>query len=149
MELLKRRTDDDGREGFLAGGGAEGGGHVRRRGEGQGDCQARACEAWLLRWVAAAAASDQTISLNIPASSIGVTNESVNVFGFSTASEWSTDVALNAKNGNGDVLGSATITAAPFKSNRVTEYSGPLFSAGGSLNLSLNTSWEEAYNGVW
>ena len=97
----------------------------------------------------AAAASDQTISLNIPAASIGVTNESVNVFGFSTASEWTTDVSLNAKTAGNDVLGSATLTAVPFKANRVSEYTGPLFGSAGTMTLSLGTTWDDSYEGTW
>ncbi len=97
----------------------------------------------------AAAVTDQTMILNIPSTSIGSTTESASLFGFSTATEWTTDVSINSKKADNTIIGSATITSAPFKANRVTEYSGPLFSAGGSMTMSLNTTWEDAYNGVW
>ena len=37
-----------------------------------------------------------------------------------------TDIAVDCKTAEEDVIGSAVISNAPFKANRVTEYSGPL-----------------------
>ena len=96
-----------------------------------------------------ASASNQAVTVNIPSTSIGVVNESVNVYGFSTSAEWTTDVALNSKTSGGEVLGSATITAVPLKANRVSEYSGPLFSSGGTMTMSLNTTWDTSATGTW
>ena len=93
--------------------------------------------------------SNQTATINVPSSSIGSTTESANLFGFSSATEWTTDVSINSKNSGGTVIGQATITAAPFVRNRVTEYSGPLFSAGGSMTMSLNATWDTAVTGTW
>lgn len=42
-----------------------------------------------------------------------------------------------------------SITAAPFKANRSTEYSGNLFSSGGELGLSLATEWDTPVTGEW
>ena len=93
--------------------------------------------------------SNYTTTINIPASSVGSTSESANLYGFPTATEWTTDVAINSKKSDNTVIGSATITAAPFRANRVTEYSGPLFSAGGSMTMSLNTTWDDSVSGTW
>jgi len=95
------------------------------------------------------AASNQTITVNIPSSSIGVTDESVNIFGFSSATEWNTDVTFNSKTSGGNIISNATITGVPFKRNRVTEYSGPLFGSDGDITLSLNTTWDTALTGTW
>jgi hypothetical protein len=96
-----------------------------------------------------AAANSQPIVVNIPSTSIGVSGESVNVFSFSSNTEWTTNVTINSKTSGGDVLGSATIPSVPFKSNRVSEYTGPLFSAGGSMTMSLNATWDTAHTGTW
>ncbi len=96
-----------------------------------------------------AATASQVITVNIPAGIIGVTNESLSVFCFSSTTEWQTDVALNCKTSDGDVLGSATITSAPFVRNRVSEYTGPLFGDNGSMTLSLNTDWTTSHTGTW
>lgn len=95
------------------------------------------------------ATSNSTITVNIPSSEIGVVNEAVSIFGFSSATEWTTDVAVDCKTSDSSVLGSATIEAAPFVRNRVSEYTGPLFTAGGGMTLSLNTEWDESFQGTW
>ena len=90
-----------------------------------------------------------TITVNIPTSEIGAVNEAVSIFGFSSATEWTTNIAINCKAANNDVLGSATIAAAPFVRNRVSEYTGPLFGDNGAMTLSLSTEWETSYTGTW
>ena len=96
-----------------------------------------------------AATANGTITVNIPSSEIGVVNETVSIFGFSSATEWTTDVAVDCKTSDSSVLGSATITAAPFVRNRVSEYTGPLFGDNGSMTLSLNATWNDSYQGTW
>ena len=89
------------------------------------------------------------ITVNIPSSEIGVVNEAVSIFGFSSATEWTTDVAVDCKTSDSSVIGSATIASAPFVRNRVSEYTGPLFTAGGGMTLSLNTDWLTTHTGTW
>lgn len=93
--------------------------------------------------------TNQPITVTIPSSSIGVAGESVSIYGFSSSTEWTTNIAINSKTSTDAVLGSASITAAPFRRNRVTEYSGTLWTLGGSFNISLNTAWDESYTGTW
>ena len=95
------------------------------------------------------ATPSQPITVNIPSSEIGVVNEAVSIFGFSSATEWTTNIAINCKAANNDVLGSATITTAPFVRNRVSEYTGPLFGDSGAMTLSLNATWDDSYTGTW
>lgn len=93
--------------------------------------------------------TDAETVITIPDASKGQTGIQASLFGFSTADEWNTDVAISSRTTTNAVLGSATIAAAPFKANRVSDYSGPLFSAGGSMSLSLNGEWEDSYQGSW
>ena len=93
--------------------------------------------------------TDAATVITIPDASKGQTGVQASLFGFSTAEEWSTDVVISSRTATDVVMGSATITSAPFKANRVSDYSGPLFSAGGSLSLSLNEEWEDSYVGSW
>ena len=97
----------------------------------------------------ASAQTDAATVITIPDSSKGQTGVQASLFGFSTAEEWNTDVVISSRTATDAVLGSATIAAAPFKANRVSDYSGPLFSAGGSMSLSLNGEWEDSYHGSW
>jgi hypothetical protein len=95
------------------------------------------------------AKTDQTVTITIPDSEKGKTGVRANLFGFSTAGEWTTNLEINSKNSTNTIIGQASITSAPFKSNRITEYSGPLFSSEGSMTISINDTWEDAYNGAW
>jgi hypothetical protein len=97
----------------------------------------------------ASAQTDAATVITIPDSSKGQTGVQASLFGLSTAEEWNTDVVISSRTATDDVLGSATITSTPFKANRVSDYSGPLFSAGGSLSLSLNGEWQDSYQGSW
>lgn len=93
--------------------------------------------------------TDAATVITIPDASKGQTGIQASLFGFSTSAEWSTDVVISSRTTTDAVLGSATIAAAPFKANRVSDYSGPLFSAGGSMSLSLNGEWDDSYTGTW
>ena len=96
-----------------------------------------------------AVAENQTTTINIPSTSIGQTGVQASMFSISTATEWTTDVTISSKTSADVVLGTATLTAVPLKANRVSDYSGPLFSAGGSMSLSLNGEWNEPLVKTW
>ena len=96
-----------------------------------------------------AVAESQTTTINIPSASIGQTGVSASMFSVSTATEWTTDVTISSKTSADAVLGTAMLTAVPLKANRVSDYRGPLFSAGGSMSLSLNGEWMDSYQGTW
>lgn len=96
-----------------------------------------------------AVASEQAFPITIPADRIGQTGTVLSIYGISSAAEWTTNVAVDSRNANGDVLGSITITGAPFRANRATEYSGPLFGSSGTLAVSLNAEWADSYEGIW
>ena len=111
-------------------------------------------ERWYYGWDyvnGVAVASQQTERrVTVPESYVGTTGQlAVSIFGLSSADEWVTNVAVKAL-GDGDaVLGSATITGAPFKANRSTEYSGNLFGSSGGLDVSINANWESPKTGTW
>jgi hypothetical protein len=92
----------------------------------------------------------QELSINIPSSYVGTTGKLVlNIMCISAKEEWTTDVSIQAKDASGDVIGAASIVAAPFKANSSTDYSGNLFSSGGELGLSLATEWDTPVIGEW
>lgn len=95
------------------------------------------------------ATASQTITINIPSSEIGVTNERLSIFGFSTEDEWTTNLTLNCKKADGTILGSAVLADVPLKRNRITEYTGPLFSSSGSTTVGLSTDWGDPITGTW
>ena len=95
------------------------------------------------------ATSLQTSTMTLPDEYAGRTDVSVSYFSISPSTEWSTDVTVNSKDNDGNIIGQGVMTAVPLKRNRVTEYSGPLFSSGGAVTLSLNSTWDTSVSGTW
>jgi hypothetical protein len=95
------------------------------------------------------AKTDQVVTITIPDSEKGKAGLQANLFGFSTADAWTTDVAINSKKSDQTIIGQATLLDVPFKANRISEMSGPLFGTEGTMTLSLNGSWDDAYEGTW
>jgi len=96
------------------------------------------------------ARTSQEVSITIPDTEKGKTDVMVNIFGFSTAEQWATGIAFNSKRTDSSVIRQATIEHVPFKANRITEYSGRLFTTDDEqVTLSLNSDWNETYNGTW
>lgn len=95
-----------------------------------------------------ASQTDEPIFVDCPPSIIGQTDMEVSVFGFSSTTEWMNNVVLYATDGI-YILAQANIESAPFKRNRTTEYSGPLFGVGGTMTLTLNDTWDEPETGTW
>ena len=98
----------------------------------------------------AVAAQQTERRVAVPESYIGTEGQmSVSIFGLSGADEWVTNISIQAQDADNNVLGSATITGAPFKANRGTEYSGNLFGSAGGLDVSVNATWENPKTGTW
>ena len=98
----------------------------------------------------AEAMTDHSATISIPAANVGKVGETANLYGFSSATEWTTDIAIASKTSENTTIGAATIEGAPFKRNRSTDYTGPLFTSSGDLSLSLNATWSEPpHTGTW
>ena len=96
------------------------------------------------------ASSNSTISVAVPVSYVGTTGQlSLGVFSISGTDEWNTSVVVRTATSADVTLGQATITDAPFLRNRSTEYSGNLFSSGGSMTISMNEDWLSPHMGEW
>lgn len=110
--------------------------------------------AWFYGWdyVHGVATDSQQVErvVAVPESLHGTSGQmSVNIYGLSGREEWRTDIALVARDADGGVLGGANMVDVPFKGNRVTEYSGPLFGSAGDMVLALDGVWEDAVRGTW
>ena len=86
----------------------------------------------------------------VPASFLGTTGElTLSIFGLSAADEWTTAIDITATDASGVTIGKASIAAAPFKRNRSTDYSGPLFGTSGETSVMINKEWGEPYTAEW
>lgn len=88
-------------------------------------------------------------TINVPTSYAGRTNTRVYIFGLAQDEEFATNATITAKEDNGNVLATQTITGAPMQKNRSTDYTGTLFLSDNSLGLSINDEWNTAWNGTW
>lgn len=96
-----------------------------------------------------AATTAQPFTISIPPGDVGANGEQISIFGFSGSTEWNTGFAVVCKDSSGGVLGSAAVGSAPFRRNRVTEFSGTLFSGSSSFSVSLLSSWDDVYTSTW
>ena len=109
---------------------------------------------WYYGWdyVAGTPALSRNIErvVTVPASYVGTAGQlTASIFGLSSSSEWTTDVVLSSKDASNQVIGSVTITGAPFISNRSTEYSGNLFGSSNGIDVTLSTDWLSPVVATW
>lgn len=95
------------------------------------------------------AKASTAVIIDVPSNLIGNTGETLNLFGFSSETEWTTNVILAARKSDSSVIGQATLENVSLKRNRSTEYSGPLFATGGEVGLTLNAEWLTSTTGTW
>ena len=96
-----------------------------------------------------AATTSQTNTMQVPDGYAGRTDVSVSYFSISPFTEWATDVTVNSKDADGNIIGQGVMEDVPLKRNRITEYSGPLFTSGGEMSLTLNVTWDTSETGTW
>lgn len=88
-------------------------------------------------------------TLTIPDSYKGTTGTlKVNLLGLCGA-DYTTNVAVTAKDADNNTIGYATISNAPIKRNRASRFSGPLFGNSNGLTMNINDEWLTDYEGNW
>ena len=93
--------------------------------------------------------SDFVSSVTIPDSYKGKTGLQASIFGFSTSTEWSADVAVECRKADNSVIGSASVDNVPFARNRTSVLSGNLFTGGSGVKMSLTENWDENFELSW
>ena len=89
-------------------------------------------------------------TINVPASYIGTTGQLyANFYSMSPSSAWQTDITMKAKDAEGGVISQIGIADVPLERNRVTNYSGPLFSASRTSSVTADGEWGEDITGTW
>ena len=89
-------------------------------------------------------------TLSIPSQYIGTTGHlSATYYGISDAAEWTTDIAIQSKDEDGKVIGSAAIHNAAFCRNVSTEYSGTLFGTDATYSIDIDAEWTASNSHVW
>ena len=88
-------------------------------------------------------------TLTVPDSYKGTTGTfSVNITGFCGA-DFTTAIAVTAKDGENATIGYASIASAQLKRNRASRYTGTLFGNDNALSLGINDEWLSEFGGTW
>lgn len=88
--------------------------------------------------------------VEFPSSLVGTSGQiAISIYGFSAAAEWRTDFDVVARDTDDNIIGQAAVSNAPFLRNRVTTYSGSLFSSSNAFTITLNDQWLTPYEGEW
>lgn len=86
--------------------------------------------------------NDVSVSISVPSTYIGTTGQlQISIFGFSDATEWTSDISVTANKSNNISINSITVPSAPFKRNRTTIFTGSLFSESCTLDIGLDDAW--------
>jgi len=88
-------------------------------------------------------------SVNVPTSYIGTTNLSTSFYCLCPADGFETDIIVTAQDGSSAEIANIPLSAVPFERNRVTSYSGSLFSTSKALTVSASDEWDDEYNATW
>ena len=89
-------------------------------------------------------------TVNVPASYVGTSGQlSASFYCLSTSTAWQTDITLTAKASDASTISEISISDIPMQRNRITSFSGTIFSVGRSMTVSVDDAWEEEYTGTW
>lgn len=94
------------------------------------------------------AATDYRVSWSMPSSTIGVAGINFTAWALSAKDEWHTDVLVQSHTASG-TNAEVTIPDVPLKANRATIYRGNLYTTSSSSSVSLNSTWQQQYEGVY
>ena len=88
-------------------------------------------------------------TLTIPESYKGTTGTlKVNLLGLCGA-DYTTNVAVTAKDADNNTIGYTAISNAPMKRNRASRYTGTLFGNSNGLTMNIDDTWLSDYEGTW
>lgn len=89
-------------------------------------------------------------TINVPASYAGTTgNLATSIYSLCGTEGFSTNVQLTANGTDESTLASISLEDVPFKRNRITAYSGSLFSSTRTMTISVDDGWDEDYEVTW
>lgn len=89
-------------------------------------------------------------SVSVPSSYIGTTgNLAMSIYGFCSVDGFTTDVIVSAQDATDADIANITLSDVPLERNRITNYSGSIFTAGRSISISADDEWNEEYNVTW
>jgi len=91
-----------------------------------------------------------TRTVSVPATYAGTTGQlTASFYCLSPSTAWKTDITLAAKASDNTTISQIVISDVPMERNRITAFSGTLFTAGRTLSLTVDDGWDEEMTGTW
>ena len=103
---------------------------------------------WDMLTASPIAAGGYRVSWSIPSSTIGKTGINFTAWSLSAKEEWLTDVRVVSETAGG-TNADVTIPNVPLMANRATIYRGNLYTTSSASSITLNATWQSAYEGVY
>ena len=89
-------------------------------------------------------------TVNVPSSYIGTTGYlALNIYGFCPSDGFETDITVSASDADAAEIASVSLSDVPLLRNRITSYSGSLFSEAKSLSFETDDEWGDDYEHTW
>ena len=94
--------------------------------------------------------TQQARTVEVPSSYIGTTGQlSMSIYGLCSATEYTTDITVSALASDESTIASLTLTDVPLRRNRITSYTGQLFSHANSVSVSVSDGWDDEHAVNW
>lgn len=87
--------------------------------------------------------------ITVPSSYVGTTNLATSFYCLCPAEGFETDITVTAKDADETAVANIALQDVPFERNRITNYSGSLFTQNRAVSVTTNDEWNEDYNVTW
>lgn len=96
------------------------------------------------------AVSTSPRTVNVPSSYIGTTGQlALSIYGFCPTNGFETDITVSASDADATEIANVALSDVPLQRNRITSYSGSLFSETTVLSFETDDEWGEDYERTW
>ena len=87
--------------------------------------------------------------ITVPSSYIGTMNLATSFYCLCPADGFDTDITVTAKDADDTAIANISLQDVPFERNRITNYSGSLFTQNRAVSVSTDDEWLDEYTTTW
>lgn len=87
--------------------------------------------------------------ITVPSSYVGTTNLATSFYCLCPADGFDTDITVTAKDADETAIANIALQDVPFERNRITNYSGSLFTQNRAVSVTTNDEWLDEYTTTW
>ena len=87
--------------------------------------------------------------ISVPSSYVGTTNLATSFYCLCPADGFETDITVTAKDAEETAIANISLQDVPFERNRITNYSGSLFTQNRAVSVTTDDEWLDEYSQTW